>query len=310
MCPKGTYSGALGNRNVSDCVPCVAGFYCPYAGMSNGTMFPCNAGYFCPAGMSVGSPSGHGCGPGFFCPQGSGVALACPPGFFQENYLASDCTACVAGYYCVGTANDTSRYAACPPGYFCLSAVSFPSACPPGSFSGSSRSTNCTDCPVGFTCRQSATVQPVVCPAGFYCMANNPDPVPCPVGTYSSSSGIRFVQECRPCPNGSYCGSLGQTAPTQQCLAGYLCESGANESAGLANLVTLSGLQKSGACPAGSFCWTGATLPSVCPAGTFCSGGQTRPAPCEVGTYNMYPNQTACMTCPAGYLCSPALYVP
>ncbi|CAM9288543.1 unnamed protein product, partial [Sphacelaria rigidula] len=48
-CSAGTYSPSTGNTAITDCLPCEAGFICPYANTSSPTE-PCPAGYYCPEG--------------------------------------------------------------------------------------------------------------------------------------------------------------------------------------------------------------------------------------------------------------------
>ena len=95
------------------------------------------------------------------------------------------------------------------------------------------------------------------------------------------------------------------TSPAGICSAGYFCESGAIDTAGMINREVSFGLQKSGPCPAGFFCPAGSSVPSPCPAGTYCLGGNSGPSPCLPGTYNMEDKNVQCLNCPAGYLCSP-----
>eukprot|EP00961_Rhodomonas_salina_P128410 1730536-Rhodomonas_salina.1 len=97
------------------------------------------------------------------------------------------------------------------------------------------------------------------------------------------------------------------TEATGDCMAGYFCESGANTSASVVDVMTPSGRQKSGLCPGGFYCIAGAVVPARCPRGTFCalSTGNKLPVPCESGTYNMEAGRSECLPCPPGFICSP-----
>ena len=89
-CAKGTYGPytaigdvtTVGRDHKADCLPCMAGFYCPDEGMSD-TYKDCPKGHYCPAGSSKVKPCKAGtytnelnrvsetdckpCSPGSFC---------------------------------------------------------------------------------------------------------------------------------------------------------------------------------------------------------------------------------------------------
>ena len=46
------------------------------------------------------------------------------------------------------------------------------------------------------------------------------------VGTYNNETGLTSSVECKPCPGGHYCDSLGMTTSSGVCQAGYFCEYG------------------------------------------------------------------------------------
>lgn len=46
-------------------------------------------------------------------------------------------------------------------------------------------------------------------------------PLACPEGRFSNSSGLRVLEDCRPCLGGFYCQSVGSTEPNGPCSGGY-----------------------------------------------------------------------------------------
>lgn len=60
-CPRGTYSATNYNYNSSQCLPCRAGWYCPFDNMTDYTPYLCPSGYFCPAGSSTATTPQQAC---------------------------------------------------------------------------------------------------------------------------------------------------------------------------------------------------------------------------------------------------------
>lgn len=81
-CPPGSFGASTGLRNVTECTPCTAGYYCQTPGLLNNEGL-CNAGYFCVEGSD--SPNQEICTSGHFCPQGTGTPERCP----EVSYLIS-----------------------------------------------------------------------------------------------------------------------------------------------------------------------------------------------------------------------------
>ena len=69
-CAPGKFSATTGNFNVTQCVTCTPGYYCPYANTS--TPIICPSGYYCPKGTGFYSLS---CLPGRMCPRGSAAEI-------------------------------------------------------------------------------------------------------------------------------------------------------------------------------------------------------------------------------------------
>ena len=59
-CPVLTYRDVMGGANLTDCFPCVAGFYCNITGIADYSVYPCPVGNYCP---EVSEP--------LWCPAGS-----------------------------------------------------------------------------------------------------------------------------------------------------------------------------------------------------------------------------------------------
>lgn len=67
------------------------------------------------------------------------------------------------------------------------------------------------------------------CPRGHYCPALSPAPLPCPPGTHGSSHFAKHLEDCQPCPAGTFnhlpaqaacfpCGSSSSSQPGE-----FLC---------------------------------------------------------------------------------------
>ncbi|EKX46973.1 hypothetical protein GUITHDRAFT_107322 [Guillardia theta CCMP2712] len=235
----------------------------------------------------------------------------CHAGYYQDQVGQSACKVCKPGYFCPGmlSASGPDGTVLCPSGSYCPSGTSVAHPCSPGTYGPSPGLAACQGCPSGKACVQPGTIQPTVCPAGYYCESNCSSPTPCPIGTYSSSLGLEAESECRLCPAGRYCASVGITQSTGECIAGIFCEAGANDSSTLVDAESPSGRRRVIPCPAGHYCIAGSEAPSPCPPGTYCAGGDSLPAPCEPGTYNQEAMQTSCKPCPPGYICSPGAVV-
>lgn len=145
-CGPGTYCGA----GAYEPTPCEAGFYCPYAMMTEAdSTLPCRAGYYCADGASSATPppqegvddsekTGGLCPAGLYCAEGSSRGTDCPLGTFLGAEGAStvdDCLSCTAGSYCgdLGLAEPTDL---CAEGYYCgtgeTEAEPLAGECPPG----------------------------------------------------------------------------------------------------------------------------------------------------------------------------------
>ena len=246
-CPSGTHRNETAGRNVTDCFPCPAGFYCAVNGTVHG--IPCDISESCPKGTINAIP----CPPGFYCPV-PGVRLPCPPGYYcpeGSTYFI----ACPSDHYCKQPMCErmfldqagAHRPTICPLGYREIVNVgenftrdslnSTCEKCPAGTYMNASslvEERECLPCPPGFYCVGGSTfgdpgISPVlfayVCPQGHYCPTGDPfgssDPIPCPVGTYNAYEGHSSLADCIPCSQNEYNNMTGQPG----CL---LCPSESN----------------------------------------------------------------------------------
>ena len=223
-CPIGTYGNIEGLEQVSDCVDCAAGLYCPdTSGVPAGS---CSAGYFCSGGSSTATPADSAgtsvsylgdscvnasksnandiCPYGHYCPEGSIAPTPCPPGRLSPAKglgQLMECPNCTAGSYCpYGAMVDNQLQ--CPAGYYCPEGASEATICPGGFYCGAGTSTP-SSCTAGYYCPEGSSTQ-TICPAGHYC-----------------SSEVSYYTLCAPgyiCPEGSASPTScpgGTTSPVQ-----------------------------------------------------------------------------------------------
>mmetsp|Transcript_62220 Transcript_62220/g.85956 ORF Transcript_62220/g.85956 Transcript_62220/m.85956 type:complete len:145 (+) Transcript_62220:3025-3459(+) len=137
-----------------------------------------------------------------------------------------------------------------------------------------------------------------LCDENQYCpfgTADSDDFV-CPIGTYSPFTGSYSMDDCLPCPPGSYCAD---DTGAQTCPEGYYCPEG-----------TISSTEHP--CPPGYYSdETGlidVTQCKHCGVGNYCNQYAALLADiqtCAPGTYNNYTTSAEfCQTCPAGFICT------
>ena len=139
---------------------------------------PCPEAFYCPPANS----SYYKCPIGTYCPPRTAVPIPCPSGTVpngnQYNIdLEGSCKSCIEGTY--STDNDTACRG-CEPGYVCLLGAS-------------------TGHPTNVT-----TDRGYICPIGFYCPERSYLETPCPAGTYRNIEGGKSIDECFPCPEGTF----------------------------------------------------------------------------------------------------------
>jgi hypothetical protein len=325
-CPAGTYSTTSGLSTASVCITCPAGSFCVNGSISG----PCAVGYFCEGGASVPQPledaTGGLCPVGHYCPSGTTLPVPCAAGtvtILRGAWAQSNCTACPAGYSCLGV-----QAFPCLPGYYCPAGQE-PVSCQVGTYSsttGAVDATTCLPCRAGFVCDQlaQANFSRVACPQASYCPAGSTAPSACPAGTYNpTTGGTSLASACITCPVAHYC-PLGALSPIA-CPGGFSC------AGGIAPLVCPAGFYCNStkatpttcpggfycpqqtevplACPVGFFCPLGSSFPVLCPLGTRYSVDAATPASsavcvtCPAGTYGTHPTRLECRNCTAGYVC-------
>ncbi|CAB1347527.1 unnamed protein product, partial [Coregonus sp. 'balchen'] len=83
-CPLGYYSNTTRNTQLSDCLPCPAGFICASRGLSLPSHL-CQAGSYCPYRHNSSLPGSITCSAGHMCPLGSAIQVPCVPGTYQDQ---------------------------------------------------------------------------------------------------------------------------------------------------------------------------------------------------------------------------------
>ena len=92
-----------------------------------------------------------------------------------------------------------------------------------------------------------------------------------------------------------YCDSVGLTAPTGPCNAGFYCTIG-NSVPNPQNLTECNNQEGSGL-------GSGMELGGVCPPGSYCPQNSSQPLPCPPGRFAINEQQSSCDLCPEGYYC-------
>ncbi|KYO38996.1 hypothetical protein Y1Q_0022586 [Alligator mississippiensis] len=273
LCPAGTFCGLQGQSMVSECQPCLSGFYCAVPGLS-APSGECWEGYYCDSSQGpVSNFTLYPCPQGFYCPAGTQQATqhSCPPGTFGPRQRLKSMAECQG----------------CPPGKYCaLPGLAAPTG----------------DCSEGFWCKGGAQVKDPIdgesglpCPPGRYCLAGTPIPLLCPRGTWSSSKGNKNLQDCQPCSGGHYCNGTGLVAPSGYCSPGFYCISGAQTP-------TPTDASSGAPCPVGHYCPLGTESPIPCPSGSYMPQTHGKECyDCPEGKYCV-PGQEP-QSCPKGYYC-------
>ena len=325
-CPSGTFLSSTGNPNISYCVPCLEGMFCSGVGLSspegdclegyycpegqnssNPFDFTCPSGTFCASGSQL----PERCPAGFYQPNpGRSSCLSCPSGFYcdPEPVTTIDVVSgvtigvvepilCLPGYYCPEETMFARQYP-CPSGTYSnttgLHSVVGCTSCPEGDYCGDEGLLEPTgDCSPGYFCVINASIsQPTdgvtgnVCPKGKYCPEGVSFGIPCPVGTFNNRTGNTNISECTSCLPGHYCDTEGLVEPSERCVAGYYCVSGAVRA-------TPTNLMMEGG--------------EICPPGHVCPTGAATPIPCDVGFYQpnlQAQNMSACLPCEPGSYCN------
>ena len=322
-CTKGNYC-EVGSSSQT---PCDAGKYCDEDGLE-APSGDCAPGYECLEGSESATPYENGepklCPESHYCPGGS-PPIPCDAGTFSPSGVvglrsADECLTCPAGFYCDGTATpiicregyfcesgSESLDNECQPGFYCPQGSAAQQPCQAGTYSSTTRSVTCSDCPAGRLCEPDsnggAQDTNVACPGGYYCPAKTGSKILCPPGTYGADrEGLRRITDCSDCPAGYYCDPANNgpiSGPTsglnqpQVCDPRYDCVSGV----ALSRPIDLS-TEGGQLCPIGYYC------PNAVVNGVFVAKSE-----CPEGTYGVKSgaqSETECDMCPAGYKCDTA----
>lgn len=255
-CPKGTQMVIEGAYDVSQCVPCLAGYYCD-GELKEQPTGQCEPGHYCRAGSD--DKEKEKVAIGHYAPLGSRHPYQCPFGTFAKVTGSATCDGCDGGSVCTGIGLTDKDI--CPEGYYCPAYTWFENllltydkySCPQGTYNpvtGASSSTDCVPCTGGSYCATRAcTGVTGICAEGFFCATGSPykkppktaendygicppgkfcpqetaTPNSCPQGYYSASEMLKAQSECLPCYEGKYCATAGITEPTDDCAMGYYC---------------------------------------------------------------------------------------
>lgn len=223
---------------------------------------------------------------------------------------------CAAGHYCPAGSTSAEE-----------------KKCPAGTYSDRRDlhdPLDCVACPRGHRCAEGSTsdngnIQP--CPEHHFCPEGTTDTgqIACPSGTWAPYTSSKSLEDCVPCPIGSYC-LAGQGKAI--CLSGYYCPESTNSSteypcpAGFYNPDEgAKDIMQCLPCGVGNHCPAASSQQQQCPEGTFnnatnmageCTAclaghecapaGQIHPTPCAAGKYADV-GASACEYCPPGHFC-------
>ncbi|KDO27716.1 hypothetical protein SPRG_22196, partial [Saprolegnia parasitica CBS 223.65] len=296
-CPSGTFSSVKQLGNVTQCLPCSAGYSCPNTGTILPSV-PCPPTVYCPGNnVQVTCPLGH------YCPGGVLTApVPCAAGSFANITGLAACFGCPARAYCgTGTIIPVS----CPAGYYCPTNTTFAHEypCLPGTFSNISALASpleCALCPPGQYCSGlPPTLSPTgPCAPGYFCALGARTRMP-----VDSTGGVcsdRFV-----CLGGASVSNPVDGVTGRLCNPGSFCVNGTEQACPLHTYAAIGGQSSCDACPLGRYCPGNTSVPSPCPQRYYCPVGP--PVLCPNGTYGAQMGlelASQCSSCPSGMYCT------
>ncbi|KAL8271281.1 hypothetical protein Esti_004796 [Eimeria stiedai] len=296
-CRKGTFNPLTGMQSAASCLSCSSGWACTEEGLSAPNT-KCAGGHYCTSGATTAAPEeewsegGSFCTAGFICPEGSISPIPCPSGSYcPEDKSSSPAGQCSAGYYCAHHATENE----------------------------STEQFYEDECP--------SNIKQGVCPPGAVCPEGSTFPLKCPAGTVQSSSGGTSFDDCKPCPEGSFCELQGlKELPAGHCVIGRHCKERSRTKFGIPcprghfcnehsptpqecpdrSYQPSIGAVTCEVCPAAGFLCEGTAVeePTECPPGHICVDGEK--ASCPAGTYSNISGvseEAACAPCPHGKAC-------
>ncbi|RLN86843.1 hypothetical protein BBJ28_00010856, partial [Nothophytophthora sp. Chile5] len=350
-CPSGTYTANTWLFEPNQCDDCPPGYYCPagsvapipckpgsYTSLNNtktvgpASAWPacitCPAGYFCIEAATTPQV----CGKGKYSASGAKVCSTCQAGYFCNSDVTSAANmlsnavgwtapgalygTCYNGTYCPSGSDSEPALEtdACPPGYFCPTAIPAPIICPAGTYSnltGQDSISDCTSTPAGFFSLEGALAPTGVCSPGFYCplRSTSRTQVPCPARYYINRTMGESEEDCALCVSGAYC-PLGTAYPIT-CPTGYYCRTGISspEPCPIGTYSNSTGLRQVDdclLCPPGMYCdATALTVPrGPCDPGYYCTLGAYTSAPMNYeSTVFGVSNRHTGDQCPPGAYC-------
>ena len=299
-CSAGTYQDGYGE---AVCKTCPKGYYCT----STSSTFEgrnCPVGYYCPAGTQYSTQ--YACPAGTYNPiQNAGSSSYCipaPPGYYCQSAHMSSCpNKCSQGYYCSGRSPTHAPSGTggnrCSPGYYCPTGAVAPIECDPGKYcAGYYRPSPNGNCNNGYYCLgkgydntpRSTAQGGDRCSPGYYCPSGCTRPIPCPPGTYRGNYNKYARSHCYKCTDGYYCRGPAATSRTGYCDPGYYCVNANSSDTSLGHSVKNPPTHR---CPIGYRC---PGLPTS--ANKISCAGEDK--------YQIYPGQSVCQECPAGFECT------
>lgn len=160
----------------------------------------------------------------------------------------------------------------CPKGYKCSGSSGAPEPCIPGTFQDKEGQTNCTQCPIGYYCVNSTTINPIECQAG------------------------------------RVCDRRGLISPSTLCPYGWICTGNVGSINEQIPPITKTDLEEIQIrekypfilpimCNKGYYCSIATERKETI------MGDLTTPQPCNSGDYNDEEGKSECKPCPAGFEC-------
>lgn len=328
-CPAGTFGNATGLTSASQCLPCMAGYFCPEASVT-GTDEACGGvDVFCPAGSSSPTPVAAGhftrlgatstrssqqqCPAGYFC--SGGVKTQCPAGRYGSlvGEFRADCEGrCTAGYYCPEASTSPIPIRCGAAAVFCPAGSATPQGVRAGWFTVGGRTTEnggtqaaeqALDCKQGVALPLGAPVAGSTASAGARAALHGP----------MSLDALAF-DESRSCISGAI-GDADTRTGQVPCPPGSFCTSGRRYGCppgrfGSRHEETSHLCQAD--CQAGFFCpWQSVRPDQVVCGGTgqFCPERSGAPTPVTPGARSdpdePPQRRTRELACPQGFYCGP-----
>jgi len=204
LCFAGTIQDAEG---ATGCKSCEAGHYCPKGASA---ALPCSKGYFSKATNLTKQSECTPAQPGFFSLLGTSSEEPCSIGEFSASTRAPGCDRCIPGTF--QDKHGQSACTACKPGFWCTAEQAVP--CAEDTYqplANQFEQTSCSPCSRNSTTdsrRNCSSISVCGCVEGFY--EHN-----------MTQKWITGQVDCRVCPSGSDCHSVGTALSNVPIKRGY-----------------------------------------------------------------------------------------